>query len=48
LITWFNCDRSRILSAYHLKDRTKIYVITEAEGDGGQRESTCILLPDEY
>jgi len=39
---------SRILSAYLLKDGTKIYVITEATSDGGKRESTCVLLPDEY
>jgi hypothetical protein len=33
----------RILSAYHLSDGTKIWVITEAD-----RSSTCILLPEEY
>jgi hypothetical protein len=33
----------RILSAYHLRDGTKIWVITEAD-----RSSTCILLPEEY
>lgn len=33
----------RILSAYHLKDTTKIYVITEAD-----RSSTCCLLAEEY
>jgi hypothetical protein len=36
-------DGSRILSAYHLKTGTKIWVITEAD-----RSSTCLLLPDEY
>mgnify|MGYP006969436917 FL=1 len=36
-------DGSRIFSAYHLKDGTKIWVITEAD-----RSSTCILLPEEY
>lgn len=36
-------DGSRILSAYHLKDGTKIWIITEAD-----RSSTCILLPEEY
>ena len=41
-------DGSRILSAYHLKDGTKIWVITEAEDDNGQREATTILLPEEY
>jgi hypothetical protein len=42
-------DESRILSAYVLPDgTTKIWVITEAVGDDGKRESTCILLPSEY
>jgi hypothetical protein len=33
----------RLLSAYHLGDGTKIWVITEAD-----RSSTTILLPGEY
>ena len=33
----------RILSAYHLKDGTKIWIITEAD-----RSSTTILLPEDY
>jgi len=33
----------RILSAYCLSNRTKIWVITEAD-----RSSTTILLPEEY
>jgi hypothetical protein len=33
----------RILSAYHLKDGTKVWIITEAD-----RSSTCLLLPSEY
>jgi hypothetical protein len=33
----------RILSAYHLTDGTKIWIITEAD-----RSSTCLLLPSEY
>ena len=33
----------RILSAYHLRDGTKIWIITEAD-----RSSTTILLPSEY
>ena len=33
----------RILSAYTLKNGTKIWVLTEAD-----RSSTCILLPSEY
>lgn len=36
-------DGARIFSVYHLKDATKVYVITEAD-----RSSTCILLPEEY
>lgn len=36
-------DGLRILSAYRLRDGTKIWVITEAD-----RSSTCILLPEEY
>jgi hypothetical protein len=33
----------RIISAYTLKDSTRIWIITEAD-----RFSTCILLPEEY
>ena len=33
----------RLLSAYGLRDGTKIWIITEAD-----RSSTCILLPEEY
>lgn len=33
----------RIFSAYQLDDRTKIWIITEAD-----RSSTCVLLPSEY
>ena len=33
----------RILSAYTLSDRTRIWIITEAD-----RSSTCLLLPEEY
>ena len=36
-------DDSRILSAYNLRDGTRIYVITEAD-----RSATTLLLPDEY
>ena len=36
-------DNERILSAYHLGDGTKIYIITEAD-----RSVTTILLPEEY
>jgi hypothetical protein len=34
---------SRILSAYVLRDQTRLWIITEAD-----RSSTCILLPEEY
>lgn len=33
----------RLFSAYHLKDGTKIWIITEAD-----RSATTILLPSEY
>ncbi len=39
---------SRILSAYFLKDGTKLWVITEAVGDDGKRAATTILRSDEY
>jgi hypothetical protein len=41
-------DGSRLLSAYHLKDKTKIWCITEAVGENGHREATTFLLPEEY
>lgn len=41
-------DGSRILSAYRLKTGTKLWIITEAEDDQGQRASSCCLLPSEY
>lgn len=41
-------DGSRIFSAYLLKTSDKIWVITEAESDNGQRASTCLLLPEDY
>jgi hypothetical protein len=41
-------DGGRLLSAYLLDDSTKVWIITEAVNDGGHRQSTCILLPDEY
>jgi hypothetical protein len=34
---------TRLLSAYRLRDGTKVWVITEAD-----RSSTTVLLPDEY
>jgi hypothetical protein len=36
-------DNCRLLSAYRLRDGTKIWIITEAD-----RSSTTILLPEEY
>jgi len=33
----------RLLSAYYLKDNTKIWIWTEAD-----RSSTCVMLPSEY
>jgi hypothetical protein len=36
-------EGSRLLSAYHLSDRTKIWVITEAD-----RSVTTFLLPEEH
>jgi len=41
-------DGTRLLSAYVLKDGTKIWIITEAENDYGIRTATTLLLPDEY
>ena len=39
---------SRILSAYETRDGARLWIITEAENAAGQRESTTILLPQEY
>lgn len=41
-------DGSRILSAYRTLKGVKIWVITEAADDDGQRASTCCLLPEDY
>lgn len=41
-------DGSRILSAYVLKTGVKIWLVTEAEDDAGNREATTGLLPQEY
>jgi len=45
-------DGSRIFSSYIIRDdqgreKTKLRVITEAKNEGW-RQSTCILLPDDY
>ena len=36
-------SHARILSAYALKNGTRIWIITEAD-----RSSTCLLLPSDY
>lgn len=41
-------DGSRLLSAYVLKTGQKIWIITEAADDHGNREATTALLPEEY
>ena len=41
-------DGSRLLSAYILKTNQKIWIITEAVDDHGNRQATTALLPDEY
>lgn len=40
---------ARLLSAYHLPDGTKIWIITDAEiDDQHHRQATTFLLPEEY
>jgi hypothetical protein len=41
-------DGSRILSAYRTLKGKKLWVITEATDDEGNRAATTVLLPDEY
>lgn len=45
-------DGSRILSSYILEgegdDALKLWIITEAEDDSGDRVATTALLPEEY
>lgn len=42
-------DGSRILSAYILNDgKTKLWCLTEATDDHGNRAATTLLLPSEY
>jgi hypothetical protein len=41
-------DGSRILSAYRTLKGVKLWVITEATDDNGQRGATTFLLPEEY
>ena len=41
-------DGSRLLSAYTLNTGTTIWLVTEAQGDNGNRAATTALLPEEY
>lgn len=41
-------DGSRLLSAYLLGTQVKIWVLTEAADERGNRVATTVLLPDEY
>ena len=41
-------DGSRILSAYILPTDVKIWIITEAADENGERAATTALLPAEY
>lgn len=41
-------DGSRILSAYTTKADERIWCITEAADDHGNRAATTLLLPDDY
>jgi hypothetical protein len=41
-------DGSRLLSAYRTSLGEKLWVITEAVDDSGNRAATTILLPSEY
>ena len=45
-------DGTRLLSSYWIDEqdheRGKVWIISEASNESGVRESSCILLPDEY
>ncbi len=41
-------DCSRILSAFILKSGTRIWIITEAADENGNRAATTLLLAEEY
>lgn len=41
-------DGARLISAYSTLKGTRLWIITEAADDNGQRPATTILLPDEY
>lgn len=39
---------SRLLSVYHTSNGVKLWIITEAADDNGDRAATTVLLPEEY
>jgi len=39
---------ARLMSYYLMPDGTKLWIITEAEDEEGNRSATTLLLPDEY
>ena len=41
-------DGARIISAYAVAGGQRIWIITDAADEEGRRESTTILLPEEY
>ena len=41
-------DGSRILSSFQTAKYVKIWIITEAADDSGQRAATTLLLPEDY
>lgn len=41
-------DGSRLLSAYRTLKGVKLWIITEATDDHGQRAATTLLLPSQY
>jgi len=41
-------DGSRLLSVYRTSKGEKLWIITEADDDRGNRTSTTILLPEDY
>jgi len=41
-------DGSRLFSAYTTLKGTKLWIITEATDDAGNRAATTLLLPEEY
>ncbi|HEY1598852.1 MAG TPA: hypothetical protein VGG64_04575 [Pirellulales bacterium] len=41
-------DGSRILSVYRTKKGVKVWIITEAADDNGNRSATTLLLPSDY